>query len=58
MKKYCVRLNYDASIEVEVLANDEGDALGQAREYAETEADIKQFSICNERNAQIISAGD
>ena len=34
MKKYCVRLNYDASIEVEVLANDEGDALGQAREYA------------------------
>lgn len=53
--RYVVRLNYDASIDVEVEANDEGEALSKAREYAETDADARQFSICNERNSNIIS---
>jgi hypothetical protein len=40
-------MNYNASIVVEVLANDEGEALDKARDRAE-DADIRQFTIGNE----------
>ncbi len=53
MKKYTIQLNYNASIVVEVNANDEGEALDKARDKAE-DADIKQFTICGERESQII----
>ena len=53
MKKYTIQYNYNASIVVEVNANDEGEALEKGRNIAE-DADIKQFTICNERESQII----
>lgn len=55
MSKYVVRLNFEATIDVEVDANDEGDALSKARDYAETVADARQFNICNEKHAKILS---
>ena len=51
--RYCVTLSYDATIDVEVEASDEGDALDKARDYAETEADASFFNICNERNGRV-----
>ena len=51
---YTVELNYNASIQVTVEANDEGDALGKARDIAE-DADMAEFSLANEREARIIS---
>lgn len=54
MEKYTIRLNYDASITVDVLASDEGEALTKARDFAE-DADIRQFTICNESTAEIIN---
>jgi hypothetical protein len=53
MGKYRIQYNYNASIVVEVDAQDEGDALEKGRNIAE-EADIKQFTICGEREAQIV----
>lgn len=53
MKKYTIRLNYNASIVEEVMANDEGEALSKARDKAE-DADIRQFTICGERESQIL----
>ena len=53
MSKYTIQYNYNASITVNVDANDEGEALEKGRNIAE-EADIKQFTICGEREAQII----
>ena len=53
MAKYKIQYNYNASIVVEVDAKDEGDALEKGRNIAE-EADIKQFTICGEREAQIV----
>lgn len=53
MQKYKIQLNYNASIIVEVEAKDEGEALDKARNKAE-EADIKQFTICGERESQIV----
>jgi hypothetical protein len=53
MGKYTIQYNYNASIVVDVEANDEGEALEKGRNIAE-EADIKQFTICGEREAQII----
>jgi hypothetical protein len=53
MSKYKIQLNYNASIVVEVDAKDEGEALDKARNMAE-EADIKQFTICGERESQIV----
>lgn len=53
MGKYQIQYNYNASIIVEVEAKDEGEALEKGRNIAE-EADIKQFTICGEREAQII----
>ena len=53
MGKYKIQYNFNASIIVEVDANDEGEALEKGRNIAE-EADIKQFTICGERESQII----
>lgn len=60
MKKYTVQLNYNASIivdvEVENSPNAEGDALEKARNIAE-DADIREFTIGNERESQILRQG-
>lgn len=64
MKKYTIQLNYNASIivdvEVEVDPNNpqnaEGDALEKARNIAE-DADIREFTIGNERESQILRQG-
>jgi len=53
MGKYKIQFNYTASIIVDVDAKDEGEALDKGRNIAE-EADIKQFVICGEREAQIL----
>lgn len=53
---YTIQLNYNASIAVDVEANDEGEAYAKAREIAE-EADMKEFTICGERESQIIRQG-
>ena len=53
MGKYNIQYNYNASIIVEVEGKDEGEALEKGRNIAE-EADIKQFTICGEREAQIV----
>lgn len=50
---YTIQMNYNAAITVDVDAKDEGEALSKARELAE-EADIKEFSICGERESQIL----
>ena len=50
---YTIQMNYNATITVDVDAKDEGEALSKARELAE-EADIKEFSICGERESQIL----
>ena len=54
MRKYTIQLNYNASIVVDVSANDEGEALDKARTKAE-DADIRQFTICGERESQILN---
>lgn len=56
MSKYTVRLTFEAIIDVEVEAGDEGEALSKARDYAEIQADARQFNICNEKNSRIISS--
>lgn len=48
MGKYNIKYNYIASIDVEVEADDEGEALHKGREIAE-EADIRLFTICDEQ---------
>ncbi len=53
MGKYRIRYNYNASIDVEVDAKDEGEALEKGRNIAE-EADIKQFVIHGERESEIL----
>jgi len=53
MGKYTIQYNFNASIIVDVTANDEGEALEKGRNIAE-DADIKQYTICGEREAQII----
>ena len=57
MTKYKIQYNFNASIVVEVEGKDEGDALERGRNIAE-EADAKQFTICGEREAQILYRGD
>lgn len=54
MAKYKIECNYNATITVDVEANDEGDALGKARDYAE-DADIRQFTIGAERESRILA---
>ena len=53
---YTIQFNYNASIAIDVDAKDEGEALSKARAMSE-EADIKEFSICGEREAQILRQG-
>jgi hypothetical protein len=53
MGRYTIQYNFNASIVVDVDAKDEGEALEKGRNIAE-EADIKQFTICGEREAQIV----
>lgn len=57
MRKYTIQLNYNASIIVDVNVEDgqdaEGRALDAARNIAE-EADIKEFTICGERESQVL----
>lgn len=57
MGKYKIQYNFTASIIVEVDGKDEGDALEKGRNIAE-EADLKQFTLCGEREAQILQRGD
>lgn len=54
MAKYTIQLNYVATIEVEVEANDEGEALDKARDVAE-EADMAEFVLTSERESQVLS---
>jgi hypothetical protein len=53
MGRFKVQYNFNASIVVDVDAKDEGEALEKGRNIAE-EADLKQFTICGEREAQIL----
>ena len=60
-RKYTIQLNYNASIivdvEVDGTAPDaEGEALEKARNIAE-DADIREFTICGERESQILRQG-
>lgn len=57
MRKYTIQLNYNASIIVDVNVEDGQDAEGRALDAARTiaeEADIKEFTICGERESQIL----
>lgn len=53
MQKYVIEMNYNASIIVEVEANDEGEALDKARDKAE-DADIRQFTLGKENESKIL----
>ena len=53
MHKYTIQMNYNASIVVEVMADDEGQALDKARDRAE-DADIRQFTIGSENESKIL----
>lgn len=52
--KYIVELQYTASIQVSVEADNEGSALDKARDVAE-EADMAEFSLISEQESKIIS---
>lgn len=54
MTKYHIKLNYECSIEVETMGEDEGDALGRAREIAEN-SDMSEFVITSEKESQVLS---
>ena len=51
--RYKIQCNYNAFITGDVDANDEGEALDKARNYAE-DADIRQFSIGEEKESRIL----
>lgn len=51
MPKFRVTLKYDASFTMVVEAEDEGIALDKVRNLAENDADLKQFNIGVEREA-------
>ena len=53
---FTIKLSYNAVIELSVEAEDEGKAMDKAREIAES-ADIRQFSIFGENNAEVLSRG-
>ena len=57
MSKYVISVNYDATYVAEVDANDEGDALGKARQMAE-EAYVREFQIRNEKEARVLARND
>jgi len=56
-KKYTIKLNYNASIIVDVEVDEtpdaEGRALEKARDIAE-DADIREFTIGAERESEIL----
>lgn len=56
-KKYTIKLNYNASIIVDVEVDEtpdaEGKALEKARDIAE-DADIREFTIGAERESEIL----
>jgi hypothetical protein len=56
-KKYTIKLNYNASIIVDVEVDEtpdaEGKALEKARDIAE-DADIREFTIGTERESEIL----
>lgn len=54
MRKYTIQCNYKASIVVDVMAEDEGQALDKARDRAE-EADIRDFTINGEFESTILN---
>lgn len=54
MSNYTIQLNYNATINVDVDASNEGEALDKARDFAE-DADIKQFTIGSERESVIVN---
>lgn len=51
MPRFRVTLKYDASFTMVVEAEDEGIALDKVRNLAENDADLKQFNIGVEREA-------
>ena len=51
---YTIELKYISSIIQTVEANDEGEALGKARDKAE-EADMSEFSIAEELESRILN---
>lgn len=51
MPRFRVTLKYDASFTMVVEAEDEGIALDKVRNIAENDADLKQFNIGVEREA-------
>lgn len=53
MHKYTIQMNYNASIIVEVIAKDEGEALDKARDMAE-DADIREFTLGSENESKIL----
>jgi hypothetical protein len=53
MNKYTIQMNYNASIVVEVYADNEGEALDKARDKAE-DADVRQFTIGGEGESKIL----
>lgn len=53
MRKFSIQCNYAASIIVDVIAEDEGEALDKARDIAE-ESDIRDFSLGSEMESTII----
>lgn len=57
MGKFKIQYCFNATIVVDVDGKDEGDALEKGRRIAE-EADIKQFTICGERESQILGRND
>lgn len=57
MAKYTIEMTYLTTMQVVVNANHEGEALDKARDIAE-EADINEFSLGEEREAQIVSVND
>jgi hypothetical protein len=52
-QKYTIQLNYNASIVVDVTAENEGEALDKARDIAE-DADMHQFTIGSENESRIL----
>ena len=56
MGKFTIQCNYNASIIVDVIAEDEDSAMRKALDIAE-DADINEFTICGEREHQVLRRG-
>ena len=57
MRKYSIRINYTASIVCDVLADNEGEALGKAREIAEN-SEPSDFTFGSELESQILGVNE